>query len=877
MRYSVSQKTINIIISIALCFIVFLFINSFTYMRFSIQTEQETEKRKTQYQSIGSVLSIASDYLTEEVRKFAVTKDLEHLNNYWKEVKVEKNREKVIEKLASLNLTKDEERLLNLAKDYSDLLMDSEIKSMRLVLDTMNINEESLPQEVREYKLNVVDERLSNEEKLEKARLLILGEEYTINKKIITNAVDNFNKTMNDRLEEQLNKNREGTKKALNTQIVLLFISLALVCLVLIISYVFFIFPIQNYTKRLKQRNFNNDDVLLEPQGSRELYLFAEKFNDLYRGLLEANKAKSQFLANVSHEIRTPLNIIMGYQFLLEKTSLNLEQRKYITNSKLAAKGLLHIINNILDFSKMENNKMQLENISFDLRELLEEENQIFSYSAMSKGIYLKMEIDENVPRYIKGDSLKINQVLNNIVSNAIKFTNKGGVTVRVSSSTMEGNKIKLTFEIEDTGVGILEKDKKRIFDAFEQSDVSIGREYGGTGLGLFICKEIVDLFEGKIIVDSTYGKGSKFTIQVNVEIGEKEEALEEKKIHSEKNMKFKGKYVLLVEDNEINQAVEKEILKSLGLNVKVAKSGQEAIELFKEKKFDIVFMDIRMQGMDGYKTAKEIRKLKNGKSTFIVALTADAINSSIKKSKEAGMDDFITKPLNLDYIIMTLRQYFENDKIEIENKDINKIVKDYDSKYLKVSSILQNLNGNEEVYFKLLKSFIKKHKDEIKKFKYYLEIKDYNSMKEQLHMLKGVCGSIGGNIVRERIIELEDGIKNGKYLDSQINSYIEEFIYSYNKTIEAIISLLERTLSIENERGSNFSGENNFNEALKQLRRYLRLSDIEGVSIFESNKYLFKENLGMDLYKKLEKYIENYDLDKGYEILNEIGENSNV
>ncbi len=183
MKYSVSQKNINIIISIAFCFIVFLIIDSFTYIRSSVQAEQETEKRKTQYQTMGSILDTASDDLTEEVRKFAVTKDIEHLNNYWKEVKIDRNREKVIEALSSLNLPESEERLIYLAKDYSDFLMDSEIKSMRLVLDTMNIDEENLPKEVRQYKLNVVDRGLSNEEKLEKARQLILGEEYTINKK----------------------------------------------------------------------------------------------------------------------------------------------------------------------------------------------------------------------------------------------------------------------------------------------------------------------------------------------------------------------------------------------------------------------------------------------------------------------------------------------------------------------------------------------------------------------------------------------------------------------------------------------------------------------------------------------------------------------
>ena len=532
-KYYINQRYINIVITLIVIVIMFLIVYSSINIRTSINDEKIKEQERSKSVELSEGLMEGSNFLTDSVRKFVATKEEKYLYDYWNEVNVLKKRDKVIEELLSMNIPPNEEKLVKLAKQYSDLLIDPETKAMKLVVETMNLDENSIPKEVRDYKLNIVDEDLENQEKINKAIELVFGDNYMTDKNIVTNAISSFQKDINLRLNEEVENRKNETLKSINFQNSLLALSLALLFIVLYIFYKFFTYPIKDYTETLKEVNFNKDDSRLQPKGSYELKLFAEKFNILYEDLIKASNTKDEFLATMSHEIRTPLNTVIGYMKLLEDTNLDEKQRKYLKRSKLASKNLLQIINNILDFSKLKKNKFEREDINFNLSEYLEDIKQVFTYNARSKGLYFKLDIQEDFPKRLSGDITKLSQVLINLISNAIKFTSKGGVTLKASYKKLEDNKIHLIFKVKDTGIGILEKDKERIFNAFEQSVISTTREYGGTGLGLAISKMMIKVLDGKITLESVYGEGSTFTVELDMEIisGKTIESEEEEKI----------------------------------------------------------------------------------------------------------------------------------------------------------------------------------------------------------------------------------------------------------------------------------------------------------------------------------------------------------
>ena len=393
------------------------------------------------------------------------------------------------------------------------------------------------------------------------------------------------------------------------------------------------------------------------------------KAQDDHKALLLAeasNLAQRDFLARMSHEIRTPMNGVLGMTQLAQNAKTEAQRMEYLGKIHASASLLLGIINDILDISKIEAGRMEIEAHAFRFMETIDNIRDLMTPRTDEKNLALVISVEDSVPEMVVGDSLRISQILFNIVGNAVKFTQEGSVTLRVSAQEAPENQLQLNFAVEDTGIGMDDQQQQAVFKSFTQADSSTARKFGGSGLGLSISKALIELMGGEISVTSTPNKGSTFRYTIFAESyeGGGEEELDEQGAAAP-FQSYEGFTVLLVEDNEINQEIAKAILEDMGLTVDIANDGREGVAAFEAKKYDLIFMDIRMPVMDGIEATQEIREIERRSVTFgdtpphtpIIAITANVMQADRDATSAVGMDGHISKPIVLEELCAILEK----------------------------------------------------------------------------------------------------------------------------------------------------------------------------------------------------------------------------
>jgi len=638
------------------------------------------------------------------------------------------------------------------------------------------------------------------------------------------------------------------------------------------------------------------DDITLEHKALADMQE-AKKIAE------ESTKAKSQFLANMSHEIRTPMSAIIGMAYLVLETDLSIKQRSYIQKIENAAKNLLGIINDVLDFSKIEAKKMTLEHKEFRLENIFETLLDMFIFKMDEKNLNMLFNIGQNVPSSLIGDSLKLSQVLINLVSNAVKFTSSGEIIISVKVAKIKKESVRLEFEVKDSGIGLSKEQIKGLFTPFHQADGSITRTYGGTGLGLSISKYLVEMMGGTIGVESEMGMGSRFYFSVKMDLSDKNKTILKhnmpRKLSSSSNLHTGGKYsdyeniansiggakILLVEDNVQNQEIATELLNKVGIEVVVANNGKEALEKIDERDFDGVLMDCQMPVMDGYEATRVIREKKGFQTIPIIAMTANNTQSDKEQCFNAGMNDFVAKPIDVKNFYNVLMKWITpkipTNVLKADLKNDMKIGIDKLKIYgVSLDKALLRVAKDEKILFGMLKRFSSSQKDGMSEVSQALKNERLQDAKREVHTLKGLCGNIEAVSLFESLqkleCELNTEILNRDLVESMITN-IDEELQKVVDSINENLMIFDKSLEINHEKKVIDVDSQELKREFYILSDFFKNFDSEAIESAQNLAFNLRDFVPKEEIEHMLKASSSFDFEEANRILQKLAKDFGI